>query len=295
MNITKFDFTILISSLLIIALSTVMLPAMGMVEDDTMPDLNEDMPDLDIDEAMVDRVGERPRRPVTPDGGELIYDADTSGDLDGPMDDRIWLRRDAGETPPQIRLYFLPEGGAATQNLPMNASIRSFDADGNFLNRDDNTFENETGSGTRVELDDYEVYMEITELNQEAEGTINFTARAEWEITEGPQDSAWYSGIPVLGGLIGAGVEIAATLMWLISIVFWFLAWVVNLAINAIAVFIMAFIYGLDLLGLAVTSQTTLISSAPGFASVLLVAVNAAFGIMLMKFGFIFIKSLPTT
>lgn len=295
MNITKFDFVVLISSLLIIALSTIMLPAMGMVDDGTMANLSEDMPEMDIDETTVDRVGERPRRPTTPNGGELIYDAETSGDPDGPQDDRVWLRRDAGESPPQIELFFIPSGGVSTQFLPMNASIRSFDSDGNFLNRDESTFENETGSGTRVELDDYEVYMEITGLNEEDEGTSNFSARAQWEVETGPQDSAWYSGIPVLGGLIGAGSDLAGTLLWLISVVFWFLAWVVNLAINGIAVFIMAFLYGLDLLGLAISAQTTLISSAPGFASVVLVVVNATFGIMLMKFGFIFIKSLPTT
>lgn len=288
MRISQLDFTILIAALLIILFSTIMLPSMGMVESDSMPDLDEDMPDLDIDAAMVDRAGERPERPTTPDGGELVYDEGASV-VDGHENHREWVRRDAGETPAQVYIRLSPFFDSGEFDY-WNFSIHAFDSDGNPVS-DEGVELHEADDDGRVSVEEFDIYGQIVE--QEADDDQE--AVLEWEIVEGPQDSAWFSGIPVIGGLFAAGAQVAGTIQWAITVVFWFIAWLVNLALMGIHVFVLGILFGLELLALAATSQAILISEAPGIASIILVVVNAVFGIMLMKMAFIFIKALPTT
>lgn len=279
MDITPLDITILVASTVGVILMSFTFPALGLTGEEVTQD---DVPQFDIETDRFDMVGDFPTRPAGPDGGTLVQYSDAgsgqaqdwiTGDAsDGEV---ISLLNDGNDTHPQWEIYIADWDNENTTN-----EVRTL------INESETKVINE---------DEWEF---VVTLDREYAGNQEdrIVAEATYGIENDPttEDTAWYSGIPVIGDTADGLQWISRMLVYLGSIFQWFVLTLVQFVWNmSFAVIqVVTFVFGLA--SFLVDTYTSITSSASlaSWAQVILMIPGVLFMIEWIKVVVVFVNTI---
>lgn len=231
MDITRLDITILVATTLGVILMTFVFSGLGLAGDEATAS---EVPEFDIDTDRFDLVGDFPTRPSGPDGGTLVHvsEGSRSNPLAQGSRNQAWI---TGDTSDGEFIFVLNENNVSDPRFEV--TLQDWD-NGNLTNEVTANF-TEEGDFNQLNEGDWKVdvtFDRFYNVNESPGQTAEFT----YEIANDPttEDTAWYSGIPVIGDTAEGLQWISRMLVFLTSVVQWFVLSVVQFLWNmAFAIF----------------------------------------------------------
>lgn len=209
-----------------------------------------EMPELNITQSQVDLTPKTAdaKNPGSPSRG-FVSPRD---DFDGAYDSNSWIRKD--------EVYVTAQSfGSYTEVALANTSVVG-DIDTVQL-----TNLSETGELTG---DGFTISVELIEKT--GDSTDAGLWIVEYEVEKQPStDSSWMSSVPVVGGLYSSGNQLASMVGWIGAMLYYGITWIVGGFISLVATLGLLVVYVVGLIGWIGGTYTSLISSAPGWSSLI--------------------------
>jgi hypothetical protein len=277
MNFTKFDISILLTMSLAVIVMSFTFPALGMT--DSADTVNEsDVPTFDAEANQFNLTGQIPRQPDTPTSGQLYYDA-TEGNSIGGVN-QVWIQR--------------PKNTGVSLEL-QNTSTEGFDVVFiNFTSSGSQTARYDIANQQNQEIliteGDWTVRVNVVEL--ENYGQSNMTAEARFEIDSSPADTEGLSSIPIIGGFAD---ELANVVGYIASQIAFFSVLLTEVILNTLGTLLSLATYMFSMGSWLITTYSSIVSAAPGWAGVILLVPAILLFAELAKLLAIVISLFPTT
>ena len=278
MEWTLRDFSIFLSMAIAVVGMTYTFPALGLADATVSQP-----PSYDADASGFNLAGEFPENPGTPSTGEITYQNGTGASLDK---NEVWLEDDD--------MFLL----ATTVSSDMKVIMTRFNGTSPVPNEDFST-----SSATEQQLTFEEsgeevwvVNLKVTDVEtiDASNGFYNYTV--EYEILERPNsDGGFASGIPLVGGVFSAGSELAATVGWGISVIWWFVTYVFEIAVSLLVMLYAVVSFVTSFLSWIVLGYTAIIAEIGGFAGLVLTLPLLLLWFETAKAILVGISLLPTT
>lgn len=278
MNFTKADMAIIISMSIALVTMTFAFPAAGMVDEESANAT--DIPEFDIETSRFDFAGEFPRNPGQPSVGTLVYDNTTSALEDSRQ---IWLN---GDTDSGTEMLLLDD------NDETNASVRLNYWPGPST---DEVILTEVGEFDQIKNDSagWEVTFEF--VSAENRGEDNVTLTVDYTIEQQPEDTSWFDRVPILGGVVGAGEQLAGIVGWIGSVLFWLFGTLFEVALNLVGILFDIMVFVIDTGTWLATTWAAITAGAGSWAAVFVAIPGLLLFLELAKLVMIGISLLPTT
>lgn len=268
MSFTKLDYTILLSSLIIVILLSFIAPAVGMTGDN----VNEtDIPEFNVTTDRFDFI-DKPQapRPQAPAEGRLNHSSDRFDNYPGSI---------------QVELGENSDGNRTVISVVPEEKVNLLDIESTGAGVIDNhTF---SSDGETITLEGKGFEIEVRADNVTA-GTYDYI------IEQRPADTAWYAGIPIVGGSFDWLAHVAGLLWHVVLLGNFYLISALELTLNlAGAIFdIFAFIF--SLLAFIATNYGDIVAGAPSsWAGIIVSIPGVMFSIQFARIGLMLASKLP--
>lgn len=272
MNFGKTDIMLLLTmSLAVISMSFV-FPAIGLTDDDAVGE--NEIPEFNISTDRFQFATEFPDAPSTPTEGVLWFDATRSSSL---SDNRVWLQ---GDTDNGVELFVSEESNGTGE---ININIWE---SGSVTDTDNATFDENTNLSTVI-AGDWGVRFEPSETESDFDERYY---EGDYQVTNRPQD-----GEGVIGSVVGLVSDTASVLAWFGVIFYWVSISIIEVSFNAAVALFDVTVYLLGLANFLISTYTSIISGASGFASVFVALPGIILAAILAKIVMIGVSLLPTT
>jgi len=226
--------------------------------------------------------GKMPEKPGTPSRFYLTWNET----LAGASNNDIWLD---GDTNDGHELILLNAGSTTNPQPQMKFENWS---NGN-VTKDTYIFANKGDFHTYNNYS-YELFTQwdkTTNLNKS-----NMAFRVKVEVRSQPKtDSGFLSRIPIVGGLFSAGQQLAATVVWVGSVFYWFFARMAETGLNILGAMWNVISFLIDLMGWIIGSYGGMLTASESWAKVFLSIPGLIFSLEFAKLIMVGIKLLPTT
>ena len=279
MNWTKYDTMILMSMGIVVIFMSFTFPALGLTGENVN---TTDIPEFNMSKNAVQFIDEFPESPGIPSQGQLTYYANRSG---GGDKDQAWL---TGTTQDGVEHLILNRGDNTNPDMELR---QNYWTDGNVV-IDNYTYDNEGDSWTMIN-NSWVVDYNVT--NYENTGQSNFTNTVEWEVRQTPQDTAWWNGIPFVGGAISGAYQLAGVALYLGAIFYWAIATFFQVVINLLLIVINVFVFLISFMHFIITTYFAITSGVVGFGKLIIYIPGVLLSIEFAKIGMLAISLLPTT
>lgn len=285
MNITKFDFKLIVSSLTAIVIMSVALSSMGLVGTDVNAS---DYPELDVQTDRFNYALEYPQEPNGRTEGKLYYENTDLDDVGtdptvSPNEFAHWIYRERGSNGnvidgTQITLL-TPLGTSNAENVSkMEVTVYEDIENGGTYTDIYTLSENETvthANGTT------EIYIEMGKIRVD-DGT--FKATATYEVVS----HRHVGNESVIDSTVGALVRFVLLLGWFATFLF-------ELGVNAIAMLASVVLYLTSLLTFLVTTYIAIATAVPGVWQVFTLIPGVILFMEIGKIVMVGVSLLPTT
>ena len=276
MNFGKLDFMILVGTTIALVGMSFVFPAMGLIDSEDAEDA-QDIPEFDIEGDRFDFAGEFPRQPGTPSSDFLRWyhpDPQTEINVRELGDDRR-IRMSETSARPGVEFWTL---NVSFINTETGETLDSVEFD-----------ENNTSSGSLTD-GDWEIAVDL--VNTAGEEEDDFLGETQFRILESSEGASdgFLGGLPVIGGLVSAGEDVAGMVGWIGSVLYWFVGWMFTLVSNMLAVMIDSVLYVIGLVNWLITTYTAVVSAAPGWSSVIVLLPGILLFLELVKITWIAVE-----
>lgn len=270
MSFTKLDYQIIIGSLIAIVLLSFIGPPLGMTGDNVN---SSDIPEFNVTTDRFDFI-QKPQapRPNAPAEGRLNHTSDEFDNYPGQIQVELGVNNDSNRT----ILSVVPE---ETVNL---LDVEAVQAENQQI--DNHTFTS-NGETATLEGKGFEIDVKADNITK---GTYDYN------IQKRPADTAWYSGIPLIGGTFDWVAHVAGLLWHGVLLANFYIISSLEFTLNmANAIFdIFKFIFGM--LSFIVTTYGNIITGSPsGFSSVIVSIPGALFSMQFARIGLMLASKLP--
>lgn len=286
MNVTKFDISLLFVMSLSIIIMSLTFPTLGLTGEDNETSASE-VPEFNISSNRFDIAGDMPESPSTPQSGNLYYDEQDGGSIDGVT--QKWIARDSSsDAETVIEIFNSTDPG-------MTLSYLRFDDTGAVVADDDYIYnESDVGTTIRHNNDSWVIDFDIDSL--ENVNKPNMTSEVSYKIRSSPGDSgAGLSSLPVIGGLFSAGEQLASMVGHAVSVIFWGIQTIFEIALNLMGILYDSMLFAVSLMQWLIGGYLAIITSAPGWAGVFMMAPAILLFAEFAKLAMVAISLLPTT
>lgn len=270
MNLSKFDVVIVTTMTLSIVLMSLMFPALGLTAEADTGNESE-VPEYNTSASGFDIVGEFPEQPGTPSKFSLTFDNDAQGNGDNTL--------------------FLDGDSTSGTEITLTKNETNFNqySSGSLVGKDTFTTDSE-GTLFTYSNASYVIEGEVTNYTQQGnEFTVKFN------VNEQPKDEGFLSRIPVVGGVISAGNQLASIVGWIGSIIYWLFGALVETSIAIVTQLLSVIVFFVDMLVWLTTTYTGIVSAAGSWASFVLVVPAVLLFLEFAKLIAVGISLLPTT
>lgn len=256
---------------LAILLLTITMNGMGIT--DTQANVS-DINQYQLDKTSFDLAGKFPNNPGTPSSGFLYY----NDRLGGSSDNQLWLN---GDTSGGYELIALNDTTGSNADIEVrvnewdngNATVTSF------------TF-NETGEFAPYTDSNYDIVFTVEEIRNQNQSNEEIVIEFDIDKQEG-DTTEFIKRIPIVGGVFGAGQELASIIGWIGSIIYWIFATFFELVLSVVAVVINAVAFVIGLFAWLTTNYFAIVNSTGGFAQAFVLIPGILLSIEYLKLGFI--------
>lgn len=281
MNLTSKDLAITMAMSIAVIFMSFTFPALGM----TGHAQNEsDIPEFNITKGQVEFAREQPELPSRPSEGRLVYVNNSESWQDNRQ---VYLQQGGSD---EYLLSFFDDDPSSDEQY--HANLIKFNASGSFT-EDVNI--NESEAKTLESVDGaYEVGLDnMTVLNDTAPYD---SASLDWKVISQPSDQQWYSRIPGLSSIIGAGQQLAGIVGWIGSMIWYAITFGLVTLGNAVLMFFNTVVYFIDFMWWLTSTYGTIVSGAPtAWAGVIVAIPGIILGFQFTKLIAVGIKLLPLT
>lgn len=276
MNFTKWDMTIVLGMAITVIFMSFTFPALNL----TGSEVNEsNIPEFNMSQNTFNISGDFPEKPGVPSQGTVTYYENKSG---GGEQDQAWLTGftddglehlllKTGSPNMELRVNSWQSGTAIVDTFPFSSESDTF------------TYQNNSW------------IIEYNVTNYENQGLTNFTTAVAWQIRQTPSDSSWWDGIPILGGILSSGADLAGMLGWFGSIILWFFTTLFELVLNAVIVLTNITVYLISTVIWLSSTYFSIASGAAGFGQIIVAIPGILLSLEFAKLAMIGIKLLPQT
>jgi hypothetical protein len=267
------DVNILVSMTLAVLVMTITFNAMGLTNEQT----NENqIPEFSLDSGNFNFAGKFPENPGTSSTNFLTSDYDAPN---GDKSNIVWLN---GDTSGGTQVFITQTNGTTDPEIEIQVdkwnSGTKVASDEYFIDKDNPTALHSNNSYT-IEFNWYDI---------KNEGTNDLEVEVKYNIQEQPESGGGFlKRVPVIGGVMSAGAEIASAVMWIGSVIWWLFAALITVITNALAVAFSTVTFIIDLLAWLTTSYLDLVSYSSSFASIFLIIPGLLMFVEYLKLAFI--------
>lgn len=255
MDITERDMTILIATTTGVILMTILFPSLGLAGDEAK---SSEVPEFDVDTNAFDFAGDFPTRPAGPDGGTLVWI--DSGNRDNPTagagsDNDHWI---TGGTNDGEFIYLVNDNNVSEP--VWQVGVQDWDND-NVTNEVTANL-TEAGDAALITEGDWQIRVELDRLyniNESPGQTAEVTYEIEEDATT--EDSAWYSGVPIIGDTAEGLQWISRLLVYIGSIFQWYVLTLVEVVWNVSFALVQVTTFIIDLLSFLTTTYAEIATS----------------------------------
>lgn len=279
MEMTKFDFGVIMSMSIAVIAMNFAFPLLGLAGDS--PDEN-NIPEFNISSDRFDMAGEFPQRPGTPTKGLIKWDEEKTGD----SDNQIWLD---GDTSGGTEMVLLNDGN---ETDPRPEIVVNNWESGSSTGTDKYYIENESEYVVHNNFS-YEVHFTWVETRNLNKSNMQFDV--EYEIREQPSDTGWVDRIPIVGSLYSGAEATASVLSWLGSILWWFFISFWEIVLNLLGILFDIIVFAISTMQWLISTYTNIVSAANSFAAVVVSIPGILLFLEFIKVVSIGISLLPTT
>ena len=271
MEFTSRDIAVLISMTLSVLLITITMSGMGMVNNTANVS---DIDKYQLDQTSFDLAGKFPNNPGTPSSGYLYWEESKAGD----SDNQILLSGDFSNG----YEVFIDDTGAPNGSIIVN--LNRWESSNLTVNEEWTL--NNTGEYTSYEDSNYKLVFEYEEIRNE--NTSNTEKVVYFDVDKQEGDTTEFiKRIPIVGGVFGAGQELASIVGWIGSIIYWGFAVFFELVISVVAVVINAVGFVIGLFAWLTSNYFAVVNASTGFAQAFVLIPGILLSIEYLKLGFI--------
>jgi hypothetical protein len=280
MEFTKFDMKIIITMTFAIVVMSLVFPPLGLTSADSV-DENE-IPKFNMSADRFDFSGEFPDRPNAPSQGNLYFNEELQGDSDNVL----WLD---GDTDNGTEVVLLNDGNLSDPEPEIRVN--------NWVSGSvsDTTIHNFTQVGDIQVHDDYGYEVQFTYITLENVNESDQTINMQYKVRSQPSDQNWVRRIPILGGVVSSGEQLAGMVGWIGSIVWFFVARATETTLNVIAMLLDIVIFMVDTMVFMITTYGDIVTNATQYAAIMVLIPGLILSVEFMKLIMIGISLLPTT
>lgn len=281
MNINKFDMFILMATSIAVISMSFTFPALGLTGNQQNAS---DIPEFNISKGAADFAREEPEYPGAPSEGTLRY---VNGSKTWEDNRQVDLQK--GD--PRYTLSFFDR--SANGNKPIwHINLIKFNGSGSYTNDVDI---NESESKELCAVDNA-YCVGLTNLNVIDNTTGNETAEIDWQINSQPSDQNWLGRLPIVGGIISAGNQLASIVGWGVSIVFHYVIFIMTVIANVLLIFYNIITFVITFIVWLSTTYGAIVSGAPAaWVSVIVAIPGILLSLVFMKLIAVGISLLPLT
>ena len=274
MNFGKLDFMILVGTTIALVGMSFVFPALGMVEDGDAADA-QNIPEFDIEGDRFDFAGEFPRQPGTPSSDFLRWndeDPDTETRDRRIGDEHRLSVTEVSAVGGQGDFWVL---NVTLWNIPNNDRL-------DVAQFDENTTTSQSLSG-----ESWDIAVDLVDTR--GDEPDDFFGEVEFRVLDSPDEDSdgFFAGVPIVGGLVGFGGDVASMVGWIGAVINWFVAWTFTLVSNMLAVMIDSVMYVISLVSWLVSTYFAVVSAAPGWSSVIVLLPGILLSLELVKITWI--------
>lgn len=271
MNFTGRDIGLFISMAIAIIMMSFMFPALGMGGENVQEN---EIPEYNLSTDKYDFAGEFPADPGAPSQGIMVREENNSdgdrrqvwlhGDTTNGFDMGLWNKEgNLSEPVANITMANWTDSSCGCTEIKLGPE----------------------GSKKTVEHGGYKLQFHFESV--EEKGTGNMTMNVRYTIIRQPENTEWYSRIPVVGSVMGAGEQLAGVVGWIGSVFYWLFGQVITIFTNMFVVFYETIVYFTATAGWLTNTYLSIISAAPGYASVLVMIPGILLFMQFAKMGMV--------
>ncbi len=274
MDLGKFDLVVIVTMSIAIVSMSFTMPALGLTEADTT---DSDIPEFSIDSSRFDLSGQFPDNPGTPSQGRLevtenegeqvkLEDNETSSIILSAVNDPS-----TSNVTPDVYLSQNLDGSTDSVNVSLDSL------------------------GDTDTISEYGYEIDVQWYETRNENTSDETVIVTWEITDQPGGEGWLTRVPIVGGIVGAGEQLASIVGWIGSIIWWGFTVVLEVLLNVVGTLYDVAVYFIDTMAWLTGTYAEVISSANAWASVFVAIPGVLLFGEFAKVVLVLISLLPTT
>lgn len=198
-NFSATDFKILLSMSLFVVFVSFLFPPLGFTSDNVNAT---EIPEFNASQNQFDHLNNDPELPSQPNAGTMEY---IEGAQQGQDQRNVFLAD-------EIIISTYNDGTVSDRQAVVTLGNASGDATTEVTIEPINESE-------YVYIDNYSYEVSFENLDWAAD---NESYTVDWEVHQRPNndDSSWVDGIPIIGGLVGAGAELGGAILWIGQIIF---------------------------------------------------------------------------
>jgi hypothetical protein len=286
-NISKFDVGILFSMTLAVILISFTGPVFGLTDANATD--HQDIPNLSVGQNTFDVAGGFPEQPGAPSQGELVFTENESNDFGV---NQLFVSGSAQGDNNGIELVVVNDGTSADPEAQV--IVNDWDS-GNVVSvtRFNLTNEGETAIYNN-DTTAFRIDFEATTLTNDS-GNGNTQVAVQYDIVQTPSDTGIVNNLPIIGGIASGASDLAGTLGWIGSIVFYLFLVLGETILNVITILVDVTVYLFSMVGWMFATYIGVIENAPGWSRVIVAVPGTLFAALLAKFVAVGISMLPTT
>jgi hypothetical protein len=286
-NISKFDVGILFSMTLAVILISFAGPAFGLTSANATD--HQDIPNLSVGQNTFDVAGDFPEQPGAPSQGELVY---TQNESNGFGVNQLFVSGSADGDLDGIELVVVNNG--TTKNPEAEVIVNDWN-NGNLVS--DTRFQLPNEGDTAVynnQTTAFRIDFEATTLTNDS-GNGNTQVAVQFNIIQTPSDTGIVNNLPIIGGIASGASDLAGTLGWIGSVLFYLFLVLGETILNVITILVDVTVYLFSMVGWMFATYIGVIENAPGWSRVIVAVPGTLFAAILAKFVAVGISMLPTT
>jgi len=283
MNFSRFDMLVITTMTLSIVIMSFAFPALGLAgaSNETA---SADIPEFDVSANEWDIAGKFPSNPGTPQTGFVQYN-ETVPTRDGF--NKIWIDNDDNHNDALLI-------DMQNQSGSMFVRVTNYSG-GNVAGQEKFNISSE-GQEFRASAGVWNLDFTVLEYERPQEptmyGKVRFTILEE----DPNMDSGGFlSSIPVLGGLISAGSQLAAFLGFIGNVIYWLVGTTFELALTMVALIFDTMTFLVNTMSFMTDTYTSVITAAPSWSSVVLAVPGLLLFLEFGKAAAIGVSLLPFT
>lgn len=267
MEFTQFDFSVIVVMSFAVITMSFIFPALGLTGDNVAEN---DVPEYNSTVSKYEYRAEFPSNPGSPSKGVMHWNEQKP---ESEPSQSIFLN---GDTSNGTEIAVVNTG--TTSDPEMQVTLQNWTNGGS--SQSDLVTLNYTEYGT-LSANGFDVTVHFD--RQSNVNTSSFTAEVEFTVNSEPSDSTWYDRVPVVGGIISAGSDLAAIVGWIGSILFWAMGTVVSILWQSMALVLDVITFGIDMLHWLLIGYFGIIDGASDWAAVMVLVPGIALFLEFMK------------